>query len=101
MDRIIQIITIIPAFEIISLLCVWLDGSAAPYLVPGLDVGEAFPMAAFFLLMSAYVVPDEGNREEFSTQLELIDRKGNTQGQGSLGWYRVQACEHIKSIRKC
>jgi len=45
-------------------------------------------MAAFFLLMSAYVAPEEGNREAFFEQLEMIDKKGNSQGVGSLKWYQ-------------
>lgn len=48
-------------------------------------------MAAFFLLMSAYVVPDKGNRETFFAELELIDKKGNGQGEGSLAWYKKLA----------
>lgn len=90
LDRIIRIINIIPAFAIITLLCVWLDGSPAPYITPALDVAEAFPLAAFFLLMSAYVVPEEGDREAFFAQLELIDKKGNSTGAGSLLWYKVR-----------
>jgi hypothetical protein len=86
---IIRIITIIPSFAIVSLLSVWLNGSPAPYILPALDVGEAFPMAAFFLLMSSYVVPDGGDREAFFNELELIDKKGNPQDQGSLKWYQV------------
>ena len=46
-------------------------------------------MAAFFLLMSAYLVPEEGDREAFFTQLEMIDKKGNSSGIGSLQWYKV------------
>jgi hypothetical protein len=48
-------------------------------------------MPAFFLLMSAYVVPEEGNRETFFAELELIDKKGNGQGEGSLAWYQKLA----------
>ncbi len=79
-----------PVFAVVSLLCVFFDGTAAAYLIPALDIGEAFPMSAFFLLMSNYLVPDEGDRDAFFEQLELIDKKGNPQGQGSLQWYRVQ-----------
>jgi hypothetical protein len=45
-------------------------------------------MAAFFLLMSTYVVPEEGDREAFFQRLELIYKKGNSQGAGSLKWYQ-------------
>lgn len=45
-------------------------------------------MAAFFLLMSTYLVPEEGNRESFFAQLELLDKKGNAQGRGSSAWYQ-------------
>jgi len=46
-------------------------------------------MAAFFLLMSSYVVPPSSTREEFFSELELIDKKSNTShGQGSLAWYK-------------
>ena len=88
--RIIRIISIIPSFAVISFLCVWQDGSPAPYIAPGRDVGEALPMAAFFLLMSTYVAPDERNRGDFFTQMALLDRKGTVQGCGSLSWYRVR-----------
>lgn len=54
-------------------------------------------MAAFFLLMSIYVVPEEGNREAFFNQLELIDKKGNPQGVGSLKWYQVVEHTHTMS----
>ena len=46
-------------------------------------------MAAFFLLMSSYVIPDGGDRDAFFNELELIDKKGNPLGQGSLVWYQV------------
>lgn len=88
-SRIIRVICMIPAFAVISFLCVWQDGSPAPYIAPGRDIGEALPMAAFFLLMSAYVVPDERNRDGFFDEMALLDKKGNTQGGGSLAWYRV------------
>jgi hypothetical protein len=60
-------------------------------------------MAAFFLLMSSYVVPDEGNREAFFAQLEMIDKKGNGREEGSLKWYQVQKsfksyCEKLKML---
>lgn len=82
-------IFIIPPFAVICFLCVWLDGSPQQYITPALDVAEAFPMAAFFLLISTYVVPDDGDREAFFSQLQLIDKKGNELGGGSLQWYRV------------
>jgi hypothetical protein len=96
-NRIIRIITIIPSFAIVSLLCVWLNGSPTPYILPALDVGEAFPMAAFFLLMSSYVVPDGGDRDAFFNELELIDKKSNPQGQESLKWY--QAAQSLPLLR--
>ncbi|KAE8441954.1 hypothetical protein EG329_004162 [Mollisiaceae sp. DMI_Dod_QoI] len=86
--QIIRAIFIVPPFAIISFLCVWLDGSPQPYIIPALDVAEAFPMAAFFLLISTYVVPDDGGRDSFFAQLQSIDKKGNEQGGGSLIWYR-------------
>jgi hypothetical protein len=88
--RIIRIIiSILPCFALIALLCVWLDGSPELYIVPALDVAEAFALAAAFLLMSAYAVPVGGDREAFFAQLELIDKKGNSTGTGSLKWYKV------------
>ncbi|KAG0652534.1 Transmembrane [Hyphodiscus hymeniophilus] len=86
--QIIRIINIIPFFALVTLLCVWQNGSQQPYIAPALDVGEAFPMAAAFLLMSAYLVPEEGNRESFFNQLEMIDKKGNSTGSGSWKWYK-------------
>jgi hypothetical protein len=86
--RILRIITILPTFAFISFLCVLLDGSPSHYIIGALDVAESFPMAAFFLLMSAYIAPDEGNRESFFAQLEMLDKRGNPQGVGSLGWYQ-------------
>lgn len=50
-------------FALISFLCVWLDGSPAPYLVPGRDLFEAIPMSAFFLLMTAYLSQDKRNQQ--------------------------------------
>ena len=88
-SRIIRIIFIVPAFAVISFLCVWQDGSPAPYIAPGLGIGEALPMAAFFLLMSTYVVPDERNRDDYFTEMALLDKKGAALGGGSLKWYRV------------
>jgi len=90
--RIIRIISIIPSFAVISFLCVWQDGSPAPYIAPGRDIGEALPMAAFFLLMSTYVAPDERNRDTFFDGMALADKKGIEQGGGSLNWYRVRIC---------
>lgn len=89
-SRIIRIITIIPSFAVVSFLCVWLDGSPAPYITPGRDIGEALPMAAFFLLMSVYVAPDERNRDDVFDEMAPLDKKGHMQGGGSLGWYRVR-----------
>jgi len=86
--QILRIITIVPSFALISLILVVLDGSASPYLLGSLDVAEAFPMAAFFLLMSSYVVPPSSTREEFFSELELLDKKNTPQGQGSLAWYK-------------
>lgn len=88
--RIIRIIFIIPSFAIISFLCVWQDGSPAPYIAPGCDIREALPMTAFFLLMSTYVAPDERNRDDFFTEMALLDKKGTAQRGGSLSWYRVR-----------
>lgn len=89
--RIIRIITIIPSFAVVSFLCVWLDGSPAPYITPGRDIGEALPMAAFFLLMSTYVAPDERNRDNLFAEMAPLGKKGYVQGGGSLGWYRVRS----------
>ena len=46
-------------------------------------------MAAFFLLMSTYVVPDERNQRAFFSETALFDKKGTVQGEGSPSWYRV------------
>ena len=89
-SRIIRIMFIIPCFAVITFLCVWLDGSAALYIQPGLDIGEALPMAAFFLLMSAYVAPDERHRDTFFAETALVDKTGVTQEGKSLSWYRVR-----------
>ncbi|MCJ1454278.1 hypothetical protein MMC28_004630 [Mycoblastus sanguinarius] len=86
--QIIRVITIIPSFAVICFLCVWLDGSPAPYITPGRDIGEALPMAAFFLLMSTYVATDERNRIDLFAEMAPLDKKGYVQGGGSLGWYR-------------
>ena len=88
--RIIRIITIIPSFAVVSFLCVWLDGTPAPYLTPGRDIGEALPMAAFFLLMSIYVAPDERNRDNLLAEMAPLNKKGHVQEGGSLSWYRVR-----------
>jgi hypothetical protein len=48
-------------------------------------------MAAFFFLMTAYISPDEQNREEFFTEMALLDKKGVQSGGGSLGWYHVRS----------
>jgi hypothetical protein len=54
-------------------------------------------MAAFFQLMSSYVVPDGGDRDAFFNELELIDKKSNPQGQESLKWY--QAAQSLPLLR--
>ncbi len=97
-SRIIRIISIIPSFAVISFLCVWQDGSTAPYIAPGRDIAEALPMAAFFLLMSTYVAPDEGNRDGFFAEMALFDKKGLAQGGGSLGWYRVRISAWLETV---
>ncbi len=89
-SRIIRVITIIPSFAVVSFLCVWLDGSPAPYITPGRDIGEALPMAAFFLLMSTYVAPDERNRDDRFAEMAPLDKKGYVQRGGSLVWYQVR-----------
>jgi len=87
--QIIRVITIIPSFALISFLCVLFDGAPSPYIHGGLDIGEAIPMAAFFVLISTYLVPDEGDRFSFFDQLAVVDRKGNPKsGGGSLSWYK-------------
>ena len=48
------------------------------------------PMAAFFLLMSTYVAPDERNRDDLFAEMAPLDKKGYVQGGGSLGWYQVR-----------
>jgi branched-subunit amino acid transport protein AzlD len=80
----IRILTIVPPFALVSLLCAWLNGSPEPYIVPALDVEEAFLMASFFLLMSSHLVPEGGDMEAFFNELEMIDKKGDLQGHGSL-----------------
>ncbi|KAF2092690.1 hypothetical protein NA57DRAFT_82054 [Rhizodiscina lignyota] len=89
--QIIRIITIVPSFAIVSFLCVWLDGSPNLYIAPGRDVGEAFPMAAFFLLMTAYIAPNEQSQDDCFAQLALLDKKGNELGGGSLVWFHKLA----------
>lgn len=92
--------TIVPSFATISFLCVWLDGSPAPYISPGRDIAEALPMAAFFLLMTAYVAPDEGPQDEFFAQMTLLDKKGKMMGGGSFGWYRVSTRGYKQNERE-
>jgi hypothetical protein len=55
-------------------------------------------MAAFFLLMSTYLVPAEGDREEFFSELVQIDVKGRADGQGSLQWYKVNLQMYLKLL---
>lgn len=97
-SRIIRIITIIPSFAVVSFLCIWLDGSPAPYITPGRDIGEALPMAAFFLLMSIYVAPDERNRDDLFADMAPLDKKGSMQGGGSLGWYQVRFFVWLETV---
>ena len=89
-SRIIRIISIIPSFAVISFLCVWQDASPAPYIEPGRDIGEAVAMAAFFLLMSTYVAPDERDQGAFFAEMALLDKDGILQGGGSRSWYQVR-----------
>ncbi|KAF2092991.1 hypothetical protein NA57DRAFT_61850 [Rhizodiscina lignyota] len=96
--QIIRIISILPFFAIISFLCVWLDGSPNPYISPGRDVAESLPMASFFLLMTAYITPDEGGRDEFFAQMALLDKKGNAAGGGSLLWYHISIIRIISTF---
>ena len=88
--RIIRIISIIPSFAVISFLCVWQDASPAPYIEPGSDIGEAVAMAAFFLLMSTYVAPDERDQGAFFAEMAMFDNKGTVQRGGSARWYQVR-----------
>jgi hypothetical protein len=83
----------VPAFAVISFFCVWQDGSAAPYIASGRDISEALPMAAFFLLMTTYIIPDERNRDGALAEIPLVDKKGIALGGGSLAWYRVSASQ--------
>lgn len=46
-------------------------------------------MAAFFLLMSTYLVPDERSRDDHFADMPLVDKKGKAVAGGSLAWYRV------------
>lgn len=64
------------------------NGNAASYILPGLDISEALPMASFFLLLTEYAVPD-GDVEGFFAHYEHEDKKGNFQSDGSSAWYQV------------
>lgn len=86
--QVIRILFVIPLFAIINVLCVWFDGDASIYIKGALDVAEAFPMAAFFLLENAYVVPDIRDRVAYFASLENVTKKGQKTPGGSLAWYK-------------
>lgn len=75
-----------PVFALVSFLYAWQDAHA-PYIVPALDVSEAFPMAAFFLLMSTYMVPHQSDRDVF-----LINSQGIRMPKG----YKARNSQQVR-----
>jgi len=61
------------------------------YIEPIARVYEAFAIAALFLLILEYVVPDGIDRETYFNDFPLLDRKKNVVPGGSLKWFQVSA----------
>jgi hypothetical protein len=64
MHRVIRIIFVIPVFAIVSFLSIGFN-DAAVYLKPIKDLYEAFALAAFFLLLCAFVQESDEERQRF------------------------------------
>ena len=73
-----------PSFALICFLSCCFNDNTALYISPGIDVFEGIGMAAFFLLLSDYVVRD-GDLDNFFT-----NAKDSTPPQGSDVWYQVR-----------
>jgi heme/copper-type cytochrome/quinol oxidase subunit 3 len=78
--QIIRAALILPGYALVCFFVVWQNGDAAQYISPALDVAEAFPIAAFFLLLSAYI---ENDKTQYGP-----DQVGTGQGQ-TLAAYKV------------
>jgi hypothetical protein len=60
------------------------------YIEPLGAIFEAFSVAALFLLVLEWAVPDGRDREKFFENLEMRDRRGRTQPGGSFKWFQVR-----------
>ncbi len=58
------------------------------FIEPLSGIYESFALAALFLLVLEFVVPDGTDREQYFDRLELRDKKGVKPG-GSLKWFQV------------
>lgn len=85
-------ILMLPLCAIIAFLCVWLD-SAAAYLKPAIEVVESLALSCFFLLMLAYIYPDDDMRQGLFAKLDLRPTKKK---KGKMKWYEV--CSTITSL---
>lgn len=60
------------------------------YIQPIGSIYEAFTVAALFILVLEWVVPDGMDRERYFDNLELRNRRGQVQPGGSLKWFQVR-----------
>lgn len=80
----------LPLCSVIAFLCVLLD-SAALYLKPGIEVVESFALACFFLLMLAYIYPDDDMGQGLFEKLDIRP----TKKKGKMKWYKVSLFRRI------
>ena len=71
--------------------------SSYMYIEPIGAIYEGFSVAALFLLVLEWVVPDGRDREKFFDNLEMRGRRGKVQPGGSLKWFK--ASELKKNIQ--
>ncbi|KAK2765132.1 hypothetical protein FQN54_008831 [Arachnomyces sp. PD_36] len=82
---IMRIILLLPLCSVVAFLCVLLD-SAALYLKPGIEFVESFALACFFLLMLAYIYPDDDMGQGLFEKLNLRPTKKK---EGKMKWYKM------------
>ena len=82
-----------PSFAAICFLACCFNDNTALYITPGIDVFEGIGMAAFFLLLTDYVVLD-GNLDSFFT-----NAKDGMPPQGSAVWYQVRDLAELPSVK--
>lgn len=87
--HIVRIIALPPMFCAISVLSIYFDKDAI-YLIPIMDVYEAFCVAGLFMLLVDFVTPQEnGSIYQVMLETPMKNKQGGTIAGGSLPWFRV------------